>query len=73
MAQLTKTEIKNSEEYKKCKKEMIQATKRDGGFSYQVIAYGLQSLKEQFGDEAVEMMAEDVPAILKHVTIPSKS
>jgi len=69
MSKLTKEQIKNSPEYQKCKKDMEAATENDGGYSYQVIAYGLKSLKDQFGQEAVEMMAEDVPDILEHVTI----
>lgn len=66
---LSKEEIRASEEYKKCKKDMKEAVETNGSYTYQVIAFGLKALKTKFGQEAVEMMADDVPEILNHVKI----
>lgn len=68
-AQLTKAQIRETEEYKKCKKDIEEAVETNGSYTYQVIAFGLKSLKSKFGHDAVEMMADEVPDIHDHVVI----
>lgn len=66
----TKEDISKSDEYKKTKTDIKRAVKTNGQYSFQVISYGLKSLKDQFGDLAVEMIVEEIPDVNLHVIIP---
>lgn len=71
MPKLTKSEILKHEAYIDAKKYCQEGVK-GGSHAYQVVAYSLRDLKEKLGDqgqEAVKLLAEEIPEIHNIVKI----
>ena len=65
---LSVSNIRENSEFKSIKKTLESNCR--GKYGFQVISYGLVSLKEKLGQKAVAVMIVDVPNIKKIIIVP---